>query len=441
MQVLCTGFYKPFSRTDITVNTRTTDIRVLGEYVPGHINTLSLNRIKEFAAIPYHIEWYRGPDSRKVFPLFLQELSDLNPTSQRIPGLITRNPYFDHAQIKYLAAYRERKPVGRMAAFIDYNYREEGAGKIGWFGLFESEDDKNTADLLIDNALDYLKENGCEKIIGPAKFHAGGEIGLLVKGFENMPYFMEPYNAPYYRKFFEDHGFRKENDWYSVNIDSIISKTYMEKIARIFDRLLGHRRADRLNGYNIRNVDFSHLDREIGIIRELYNPIWNEGTHPQQVKMTDEEFRTLALGIKEIAMEELIFIVEKEGVPVGISVNLPDINEVISEMDGHAYHMPSNRFYSPRDILRDLRIFINIKKRLKKKDFSRMRFFILGVLEKHRKNGIDSKLFWEIKEKALGLGIYGGSASQLADINMDIINPIFRLGKTAMTWRVYSLKV
>jgi len=252
---------------------------------------------------------------------------------------------------------------------------------------------------------------------------------------------MEPYNAPYYRRFFEDYGFRKENDWYSVNIDSIMSKTYMEKIARIFDRLLGHRRSGKFNGYNIRNVDFSHLDREIGIIRELYNPIWNEGTHPQQVKMTDEEFRTLALGIKEIALEELIFIVEKEGVPVGISVNLPDINEVISEMDGPAYHMPSNRFYSPRDILRDLRIFIKIKKRLKKKDFSRMRFFILGVQEKHRKNGIDSKLFWEIKEKALGLGINGGSASQLADINMDIINPIFRLGKTAMTWRVYSLNV
>ena len=157
--------------------------------------------------------------------------------------------------------------------------------------------------------------------------------------------------------------------------------------------------------------------------------------------MTDEEFEVLALGIKEIAIEELIFIVEKDGKPVGISVNLPDINEVIWEMDGKTAYMPSARFLSPRDILRDLRIFLKIKKRLKEKRFSRMRFTILGVEEKHRKNGIDSKLFWEIKNKALELGITHGSASQLADINMDIINPIFRLGKTALTWRVYSLEI
>lgn len=157
--------------------------------------------------------------------------------------------------------------------------------------------------------------------------------------------------------------------------------------------------------------------------------------------MTDAEFDVLALGLKEISLEELIFIVEKDGKPIGISVNIPDINEVIVEMDGRTDYMPSTRFYSPRDIIRDLRIFINTKKRLKQKRFSRMRFFILGVEGKHRKTGIDSKLFWSIKEKALELGITRGSASQLADINMDIINPIFKIGKTALTWRVYGLNI
>ena len=103
MQVLCTGFCKPFSRTEITVNTRTADIKVLGEYVPGHLNTLNLNRLKEFAAIPYHIEWYRGPDSRKVFPLFQLALTLFNlllgfalPTSLRVAGIGTvelRHPF------------------------------------------------------------------------------------------------------------------------------------------------------------------------------------------------------------------------------------------------------------------------------------------------------------------------------------------------------------
>jgi len=416
-------------------------MKELGEYVPGHTNTLSLNKIKEFTTVPYYIDWYKTDDSNKIFPLFLQELSDLNPTPKTVPGLITRNPYFGHAQIKYFIAYRDRKPVGRIAAFIDYTYKEDGSGKIGWFGLFESGEDKDTAHLLIDSAVEYLKENSCTKIIGPAKFNAGGEIGLLIDGFENEPYFMEPYNAPYYQDFFEDYGFRKENDWYSVNIDKIISKDYMEKVDRILKRIIDHRKGKAFSDYKIRNVDFSNLASEIETIRELYNPIWNEGNHPQQVKMTNAEFDVLALCLKELSMEELIFIVEKDGKPVGISVNIPDINEVIAEMDGRATYMPSPRFYSPRDIIRDLRIFINIKKWLRQKKFSRMRFFILGVGEKHRKSGIDSKLFWSIKEKALELGIARGSASQLADINMDIINPIFKIGKTSLTWRVYGLNI
>jgi len=417
-------------------------IKELGEYVPGHTTTLSLNNIKEFTTVPYYVDWYKTDDSNKIFPLFLQELSDLNPTPKTVPGLITRNPYFDHAQIKYFIACRDRKPVGRIASFIDHAYKEDGSGKIGWFGLFESEKDKETARLLIDSAVEYLKVNGCKKMIGPAKFNASGEIGLLIDGFENEPYFMEPYNAPYYQDFFEEYGFRKENDWYSVNIDKIISKGYMEKVDRILKRIIDHRKGKAFDEYKIRNVDFSNLRSEIETIREFYNPIWNEGNHPQQVKMTDAEFDMLSLDLKELSMEELIFIVEKGGKPVGISVNIPDINEVIAEMDGRAtYYMPSSRFYSPRDIIRDLRIFINTKRRLRQKGFSRMRFFILGVEEKHRKTGIDSKLFWSIKEKALELGITRGSASQLADINMDIINPIFKIGKISLTWRVYGLNI
>ncbi len=52
----------------------------------------------------------------------------------------------------------------------------------------------------------------------------------------------------------------------------------------------------------------------------------------------------LALGLKEISLEELIFIVEKDEKPAGISLNIPDINDVISEMDGHAAYIPSTRY-------------------------------------------------------------------------------------------------
>src|SRR4030042_1913469 len=125
-------------------------IKDLGEYIPGKFNSVSLNKLKEFITVPYHIDWYKSAKSRKVFPLFLQELSDLNPASFfRTPGILTRNPFFEHAQIKYFVAYssyatrprnrtrsRSRyssrfhshsagKPLGRIMAFIDYNYNKQ----------------------------------------------------------------------------------------------------------------------------------------------------------------------------------------------------------------------------------------------------------------------------------------------------------------------------
>ncbi len=415
-------------------------IKKLGEYRPGTFNSLNLNKLKEFVTVPYYIDWYKSSKSNKIFPLFLMEISDLNPTSFQIPGIVTRNPFFDHTQIKYFIAYKNGIPAGRIMAFIDYNYNKEHDGNFGWFGLFESTEDKEVSDILITSALDYLRENSATHILGPGKFNAGGEIGLLMDGFDKKPYIMEPYNAPYYQDFFDGFGFKKENDWYSIATDTTLSRDYLNRVEKIMKKLENSNRNAQSRGITYRNVDFRAMKKEIIIIKDLYNPIWAGVNHPQQVKMTDAEFNVLAAGIKAIALQDLIFIVEKDKQPIGVSVNIPDINEVIGEYDKNNMAIPSNKFFSLKDLGRDLNIFNRIKKRLKTKNFSRVRILILGVKKEYRKAGIDLKLYYLIEKNAVKMGITQGSASQLADINMDIINPIFKLGKVAHTWRVYGLK-
>ena len=134
-------------------------IKELGEYIPGKFNSLNLNKIKEFITVPYYIDWYKSSGSNKVFPLILQEISDLNPTNFKIPGMITRNSFFDHTRIKYFIAYKGQKPTGRITAFIDYDYKEDSSNRIGWIGLFESIRDKETADRLLNQVVKYLKKN------------------------------------------------------------------------------------------------------------------------------------------------------------------------------------------------------------------------------------------------------------------------------------------
>ncbi|MHB1346893.1 MAG: hypothetical protein ACYCXK_05305 [Candidatus Humimicrobiaceae bacterium] len=416
-------------------------IKDLGEHVPGEKNTISLDSIKEFVTVPYYIDWYRSRESNKVFPIFLQEVSDLNATNIHIPGILTKNPFFKHTQIKFFIAYENNIPAGRIMAFIDYNYNKTHQEKIGWLGLFESAERTEISEMLIETGIGYLKENGCTRITGPAKFNANGEVGLLVDGFDKKPYFMEPYNAPYYAQYFEKFGFKKENDWFSMNTDYLLSSEYMTRIENLLEKMNGTSRNDRWNEFTIRNIDFKKIKSEIKTIKDLYNPIWSKGSHPQFTEMTKEEFDILALGIKSIALEELIFIVEKDGRPVGISVSVPNINEIIIEHDKNNLYMPSKKLFSPKDLKRDLDIFGTIKKRLRSKKFTGMRVLILGVDEKYRKTGIDSKLYYKTARAALAIGMKHGSGSQLADKNFDILNPLFKIGKIAMTWRVYELKI
>ena len=214
----------------------------------------------------------------------------------------------------------------------------------------------------------------------------------------------------------------------------------MDRVERVLLKI-SNKDHKTLNEIKIRNVNFQDYRNEIKIIKELYNTIWNSENHPQQVRMTDAEFNLQALGIKAISIEDLIFIIEKDDIPIGISVNLPDINEVIEDFDSKWLHIPSKHFFNLRDLSRDIKIFNLIQKKLKTGGFTRLRILLLGIKKEFRKAGIESKVFFKINKDAVNLGFKYASGSQLADINLDIINPIFRLGKVAFTWRVYGLDI
>jgi len=98
-------------------------------------------------------------------------------------------------------------------------------------------------------------------------------------------------------------------------------------------------------------------------------------------------------------------------------------------------------FFGLKDLNRDLKIFNIINRRLKEKKFDGLRILILGIKEEYRKTGIDSQLYFETFKRATELGFKTGSGSQLADINFDILNPLFKIGKLSMTWRVYALNI
>lgn len=406
--------------------------------------TLRIAALKKFVSVPWHISWYRSKESQKVFPLLIQEMADLNPDFRNykrfFPGF---NPFFKHLEyLQYYLAFSDGKIVGRVASFIDRNYKEKVfAGKVGAVGLFEAEN-INSGKILLEEAIADLKKYSVKKIVGPMRFNASGEVGLLIGGFDVAPMPMEPYNPPYYKDIFDEFG-QKENDWFSFLIDKNTPERYMDKINGF--KVDGSQLEDRFKKENIvfRNAEMVHFQREIDLIRDVYNKTWDSIEHPQFEKFTDDEFKYIASTIKTVAIEDLIFLVEertnKGNSVLGISVTIPNVNEVISEADKEIYSefIPSNNPFSLRDFKRDLLIFGRLKYRVRNKKFNSARIFILGTIKK--KVGLDAVLYKRTFDNGERIGMKYASASQIADTNLNMINPLLRMGKVGFQWRVYRL--
>jgi hypothetical protein len=119
------------------------------------------------------------------------------------------NPYFHHGDVQRWIAVNDRgKTVGRIAAFYDRDKDEADYVRSGGCGFFESVDDRQVAFSLFDTAKDWLMEHGYQAMTGPINFGENDtNWGCLVQGYV-PPAIGMTYNFPYYRKLFEDYGFR-----------------------------------------------------------------------------------------------------------------------------------------------------------------------------------------------------------------------------------------
>jgi hypothetical protein len=405
---------------------------------------LSLKNLRTFVDVSWKIPAYKTAESKKVMPLYMQELIDFNPDG-RFPKNIFpgSNPFFRHVKyLQYLIAKQNNVIVGRIAIYIDCKYKDhQMEGDIGWIGSFESIESKYVAEKLIQAATQLLKEQGVVKIIGPARFNANGEVGVTISGFDHHPMIMEPYHPPYYQEYFESLG-KKENDWYAFHIESDEVAKYAMRVAQVKRSGLSIEEKMIADKIIIRSVKLKNLKQEAKKIQYVYNTAWDTLEHPQFTPLTDDEFKSLVSALLLLAVEDLILIVEdhnkSEAPVVGMSVLLPDINETIQIYDQkHPGFLPGNSLFSLiHCLIRDVRIYLLVKKMIRCHSFRGARMVILGTIIK--KTGLDALLYLKSYENSKKFGIEFGSGSQIADTNLEMVNPLLRLGKKSLCWRIYK---
>ena len=71
---------------------------------------------------------------------------------------------------------------GRISAQIDHAYNDFHGAALGLFGFFECEDDPEAADALLAAAEGWLRERGCDRMVGPMDFTMNDECGVADRG-------------------------------------------------------------------------------------------------------------------------------------------------------------------------------------------------------------------------------------------------------------------
>lgn len=338
------------------------------------------------------------------------------PLKADVKGILdeVKNPFWQHAERKLFLAEQDGEVVGRIAAIHCSLHNEVHQDGAGFFGFFESINDKSVSAALFDTAAGWLAGRGCRVMRGPMNPSLNDEAGLLVEGFDRAPAIMFTRNPEYYVDLVESAGFKKAKDFYVWDHDiEGASKKFEGRVHKIVERIR------KRPGLTVRTFEMKHFARDVAIIRDLYNRCWEKNWG--FVPMTDAEFKHMAEQLKPILEPKGIVFVEMDGKPVSMSLCLPDFNRVLKHLNGNL---------GPVELVK----FFWYKRKI---DWCRL--VILGILPEYRKKGLDLLMIVESIKNAVSVGWKGGDLGWTLEDNDEINNGIKAVGSTIVQrHRIYD---
>lgn len=322
----------------------------------------------------------------------------------------SKHPFFEHAEMEMFLATREGEPVGRIAGIVDNRYNEFHKERTGCFGMFECIDDYSVAQALFMAAETWCRNKGMDRMRGPMNLSMNDECGFLLEGFDSDPAIMMPYTPSYYLDLCQRYGFVKAKDLYAYLKSDV-------GVAERIDKLMA--RIKEKENVVIRPIDMKRFNQEVAIIKEVYNAAWelNWGFVP----MTPKEMDQMAKELKPICEPDLVLFAEVNGEPVGISVTLPDFNQVLKKLNGKL---------SPIGVLK----FFYYKRKI-----TGLRSVVFGIKKDYRRTGISTAMYYETEKSAARLGYEWCEMSWNLEDN-DMINRFDAAvgGKLYKKYRIYE---
>ena len=304
-----------------------------------------------------------------------------------------KNAAFEFSEAEFYLAYKDGKPVGRVAAIVNNKANQAWSIKQVRFGWFDFIDDLEVSKALLDAVIAFGKSKGMNQIAGPLGFTDFDPEGMLVDGFDRICTMALFHNHPYYPEHMKKHGYVKETGWleYRLTIPAEVPDR-LKKLSQVV-----------LERYNLKLVKKTkaQVKREnygqkiFELINQTYCGLYGFSLlSPKQI----DQFVDTYLSV--INMNLLTFIENQEGELIGAAITMPSIAKALQKCNGEIlpfgwWHLLTAMYWKPTDTLELL---------------------LIGVRPDYQNKAINSVLCVDIMENCHKMGFrYAETNANLED--------------------------
>lgn len=261
------------------------------------------SQIRKF--VKFGIDFYKD-NPYYVPPLVMDDTNTLSPK---------KNPAFDFCEAQAFMAYRDGKPVGRIAGIINHKVNGRTGRKDLRFGFVDFIDDPEVSQALFDAVSQWGRVKGMTSIVGPLGFTDMDQEGMLTFGYDEVGTMATIYNYPYYPQHMERMGFEKDADWMEYYLT--VPDAVPEKHRRIAE-IVKERNGLKVKKYSSRKK----IREEYGValfelINEAYDTLYGYSPlSPKQIQY----YINMYLSILNLELVTVVTDADDKIVAIGISI-------------------------------------------------------------------------------------------------------------------------
>ena len=285
-----------------------------------------------------------------------------------------KNAVFEHAMARLFLAKKKGKIVGRIAVMINWVEVEKLQKTKVRFGWYDTIDDLEVSQKLIETVEAVAIAEGMTYIEGPMGFSNMDKAGLLVDGYEHMNTMITWYHYPYQKTHLERLGLKKQSEWIEFKIDIYDAKDSPEKVKK-FARVIKARYKLKTLAFKTTKDVEPHVDKMFELLNQTYNKL--QSFVPIQQHQI-EVYKTKYLPY--VHPDFIKCVVDENDEMIGFAITMPSFTKALKRINGKMFPFG----------------FYHLWRALRKNN--RASFYLIGIKESYQSKGVTAIIFQDIQE-------------------------------------------